>query len=426
MPSGNSAVGTIDIGTLIRGTLLAAVFLLLWISLRPFPDLSEQAEISASGNLPTQIVYSTLFLLVAAWCLSHEPERLLLLVRPILIATLAWFALCVITSWEPGLSARRLAFALITIGLAGMVLLLPKNIRQFSEVLATVVLVVLIVCYLGVFFAPEFSTHQATDFIEPELAGAWRGVFGHKNDAGATMVLFVFIGLFVAGVRSFVIGGTIVVLAGGFLLCTASKTSIALLPFVLAVAFLMDSIKRPRTGIALALLLLVAFNLLTIGSIYIAPIRALLDATMSDPTFTGRTDIWQFVVSHIMQRPITGYGFAAFWGTNGLLYGMAADDEWVHTASHAHNGYLDLALTIGIPGMMMVTLWLIVLPVIDYYRSPQQPDTKALSLLCLRVCLFAAYQSCFESLFMDVGQLWFFLITTAFGLRLLAVAPIAR
>ena len=38
---------------------------------------------------------------------------------------------------------------------------------------------------------------------------------------------------------------------------------------------------------------------------------------MSDPTFTGRTDIWKFVVTQIMQRPITGYGFATFWGTMG-------------------------------------------------------------------------------------------------------------
>ena len=133
--------------------------------------------------------------------------------RPILLRRWHGFALCR-HLLGTRISARRLAFALITIGLAGMVLLLPKNIRQFSEVMAAVVLVVLIVCYLGVFFAPQLSIHQATDFGEPELAGDWRGVFGHKNDAGATMALFVLIGLFVVSVRSFIVGGTIVVLAG--------------------------------------------------------------------------------------------------------------------------------------------------------------------------------------------------------------------
>ena len=107
--------------------------------------------------------------MLAAWCLAHQPSRLLLLVRPVLIVTLLWFALTAVTSWEPSLSARRLA-------IAGMVMLVPKNIRHFSDVLAAVVLVVLLLCYLSVLLAPALSIHQSTDFLEPELADNWRGV----------------------------------------------------------------------------------------------------------------------------------------------------------------------------------------------------------------------------------------------------------
>jgi len=410
---------------LIRSVLIAAVFLSLWISFHPFPALDEPIEVTEAGNLANQLGYSALFVLLAAWNLLHQPQRLLLLVRPVLIATLLWFALSVATSWDPTLSARRLAFALVTIGIAGMVLLLPKTPRHFADVMAVVVMIVLIACYLGVALAPQLTIHQASDVLEPELAGDWRGVFGHKNQASAVMVLFVFIGIFITRVRSLGLGSTIVALALPFLYFTHSKTAIAALPLALIVSVIMARATKPAHGVAAALSILVALNLLSIGSIYIAPIRAVVEAIMPDATFTGRTDIWKFAVDHVAQRPITGYGFATFWGTEQVVYGMSGA-TWANTAAHAHNGFVDLALTIGIPGSALVTLWLLVLPLFDYYRAPAEPDGAALKMLFLRICLFAAFESCFETMFTQLGAFWLILIAAAFGLRFLAVLRVSR
>ena len=401
--------------------LLAAVFLLVWISFRPFENLSTAQEVTEAGNLVNQSSYSLLFLVLATWCLSHDPSRLLVLVRPVLIVTLLWFALCVVTSWDPSLSARRFAFTLVTVGLAGMALLLPKNMRHFSDVMAVVVLIVLAACYLGVFLLPEQAIHQTTDYIEPELAGDWRGVFSHKNEASAAMVLFIFIGLFIARVRSARIGGLIVALALVFLLFTKSKTSIAMLPITLIVSALLTRIHRPSLGISLVLAVVVAFNVLSIGSIYFEPVRDLLDMVLTDTSFTGRTDIWQFALDRVAERPITGYGFAAFWGTKQVVYGMSGASIWANTAAHAHNAYLNLALTVGIPGSILATLWLVVLPVVDFFRSPDAPAAAPLKMLFLRVCLFAAFGSCFESMLIEESTLGLFLFMAAFGLRLLSV-----
>ena len=410
---------------LIRSVLIAAVFLSLWISFRPFAPLDEPIEVTDAGNLVNQLGYTTLFVLLAAWNMAHQPQRLLLLVRPVLIATLFWFALSVATSWDPAVSARRLVFACVTIGIAGMVLLVPKSPRHFADVLAVVVLIVLAACYLGVLLVPTLSIHQASDVLEPELAGDWRGVFGHKNEASAAMVLFVFIGIFIARVRNLGLGTLIVVLALPFLFFTHSKTAMAALPLTLIVSVIMARVTKPRNGITVALGLLVALNLLSIGSIYIPPIRAVTEAIMPDATFTGRTDIWQFAIDHVLQRPITGYGFATFWGTEQVVYGMSGA-TWANTASHAHNGFVDLALTTGIPGSALVTLWLIVLPLFDYYRAPETPDSADLKMLFLRICLLAAYESCFETIFTQLGSLWLILIAAAFGLRYLAVSRVSR
>ncbi len=401
--------------------LLAAVFLLVWISLRPFENLSTAQEVTEAGNTVNQVVYSLLFLVLAAWCLGHDANRLLVLLRPILIITLLWFALCVVTSWDPSLSARRFAFTLVTVGLAAMALLLPKNMRHFSDVMTVVVLAVLAACYLGVFLLPEQAIHQTTDYIEPELAGDWRGVFSHKNEASAAMVLFIFIGLFIARVRNMRIGGLIVALALVFLLFTKSKTSIAMLPITLIVSALLTRIHKPSIGISLVLAVLAAFNILSIGSIYLEPVRDLLDMVLTDTSFTGRTDIWQFALDRVAQRPIIGYGFAAFWGTEQVVYGMGGASIWANTVAHAHNAYLNLALTVGIPGSILATLWLVVLPVVDFFRSADAPAAAPLKMLFLRVCLFAAFGSCFESMLIEQGALGLFLFMAAFGLRLQSV-----
>jgi O-antigen ligase len=420
-----AAQGTSPADILIRSVLVAAVFLSLWFSFHPFAALDEPIEVTEAGNLANQLGYSTLFALLAAWNLLHQPQRLLLLVRPVLLATLFWFALSVATSWDPSLSARRFAFALVTIGIAGMVLLLPKTPRHFADVMAVVVLIVLFACYLGVALAPQLTIHQASDVLEPELAGDWRGVFGHKNEASAAMVLFVFIGIFVARVRSLGLGAVIVALALPFLYLTHSKTAMAALPLTLIVSVIMARAAKPKNGVAVALAIVAFLNLLSVGSIYIAPIRDVVDAIMPDATFTGRTEIWKFAVDHVAQRPITGYGFATFWGTEQVVYGMSGA-TWANTASHAHNGFVDLALTIGIPGSALVTLWLMVLPLFDYYRAPDEPDGAALKLLFLRICLFAAFESCFETMFTQLGAFWLILIAAAFGLRFLAVLRVSR
>jgi hypothetical protein len=47
-------------------------------------------------------------------------------------------------------------------------------------------------------------------------------------------------------------------------------------------------------------------------------------------------------------------------------------------------------------------------------------------MLFLRICVYAAYESCFETLFTQVGGLWLMLIAAAFGLRFLAVSRVSR
>jgi O-Antigen ligase len=304
------------------------MYLAVWISFHPFQSLAEPPQtVTEAGDRVNQVAFSALFLALGTWTYFHEPQRLLLLVRPIMVVALLWCAASVIFSWEPALAARRLTFTVMVMGMAAMVLLLPKDVRQFSDMMAAVVLIVLALCYLGLVLAPQLTIHQATDFVEPEHAGDWRGIFNHKNMAGVTMVLFIFVGMFVARARSFGLGALIVVLSSIFLGFTGSKTAIGILPLTLILSAIVTRTRRPALAIALVLVLLVGFNLCTVGSIYFEPIRHLVEEFLPDPTFTGRTELWEFAVEHVMQHPLIGYGFYAFWGTEEVVYALERSER---------------------------------------------------------------------------------------------------
>ena len=49
---------------------------------------------------------------------------------------------------------------------------------------------------------------------------------------------------------------------------------------------------------------------------------------------------------------------------------------WVNTAADAHNAYLNLALTVGLPALFLATLWLVVLPLVDFYHRPKRPTRR--------------------------------------------------
>src|SRR5207302_11261286 len=129
--------------------------------------------------------------------------------------------------------------------------------------------------------------------------------------------------------------------AVAFLIGSEAKTSLLLLPLVLGVSYLA---RRSATLGRLSfycLAPLVLFNVLAVLAIYSNTMEAILNSAVSDASFTGRTDVWHYAISNILQRPVLGHGFMAFWRTDPVLSETPSVDLWANTAAHSHNGYLD-------------------------------------------------------------------------------------
>lgn len=206
-----------------------------------------------------------------------------------------------------------------------------------------------IIAVLSVLFAiglPRYGVEQAVH------AGAWRGIYNHKNLLGRGMTM----------------GGVVFALSPSLFekkdrwLC---RTALGLACFLLLMAksssslinftLLMISLTAYRILRFRFLLLIPAFLALvtlsmTIFEIYTANAEELLGLIGKDPSLTGRTDIWAWVEEMIDKRPWLGYGYTAFWqGLDGESAYIIRAARW--PVPYSHNGILDLWLDIGLLGV---------------------------------------------------------------------------
>jgi len=390
--------------------------------LHPFPDLasSDMATAWESGDSLNQVVYvlvaAVLVLLVAPRSLDALRSALTL---PFVLAISA-LLLSVAFSQNVELSLRRFGFTMIVVVIAWTWLLVRAGMRHFSWMLGAVVGAIVLVCYIGVVAVPGLAVHQVQDLTEPSLAGTWRGMYAHKNEAGAMMALFVFVGLFVAATANAAVGMVIALAALVFLFFTSAKTSLILLPFVLVVSHVAERARHLGVKMVVCLGPLLVLAWVIVIACYSAATSDVLNAVLPDTSFTGRTDVWRFAIDHAMERPITGHGFMAFWRTRDVFSAEMAN-FWANLAAHSHDGYMDIALTTGLPGLAFTLILIVVMPLINFHNRANGETNRVLSLLFLRFWLFGIYVNCFESALFDRGnRIWFFLLSASFGLHFLA------
>lgn len=409
------------------GTVLfMAMSLFLWVSINPFVDLTGEAILDPSAGRSdrlNQIVFLSLTASLIGWAFFHPMRNAVLQSRVLLTILFTWFLAVSLIAAHPMLGVKGVVLAVLTTANASIYLILPSSERHFARMMGIVMLTMLALSYYGVVFKPTLSIHQASELREPMNAGMWRGHFAHKNSAAAAMALAIFFGLYVIRAWSMVAGLAIVVLAGLFLTHTGGKTSSAMVPLIITLAFVFEKMRWLRIPLVVGGVAL--FNLLAVGSaVWDAFGRFVADLGI-DATFTNRTDIWRFAFDAIAERPLTGHGFRGFWQTEDLVHGGATIETWAAAAANGHNSYLDIALTTGIPGLALTLCWLIVLPLRDVSRMAPAQEKSPLTRLFVRIWLFSLLNAGLESLFFEGGSfVWFTLLAALCGLRLQATATL--
>jgi O-antigen ligase len=157
-----------------------------------------------------------------------------------------------------------------------------------------------------------------------------------------------------------------------------------------------------------------------IGTVMNESLAAVAKLLPLDSSFTGRTDIWVFGLQALQLRLLTGYGFDAFWGSS-AVQNLPEGMEWAATAAHSHNGYLDTALAMGLPGLALLIAVLVIAPLRNFHAAERGGNNGPLAMALLRIWLFGLYLSSFESFFFHrTDALWFTFLVAVFGLHYLA------
>jgi exopolysaccharide production protein ExoQ len=108
-----------------------------------------------------------------------------------------------------------------------------------------------------------------------------------------------------------------------------------------------------------------------------------LELIGKDPTLTGRTEIWAYIIQDIRMKPWLGWGYHVFWlETNPAAAEITVAVRWVVTT--AHNGLLEFLLDIGVLGTALFALILIrtIVLAVRCLRTPE----RALAISTISCC----------------------------------------
>ena len=292
-----------------------------------------------------RVMWLPVYALIAALAAFRLPE-LFKFWGPTLafLALVGWAGASVLWSIEPDVTLRR-AIALAATTLMGLYLASSLGGRRFAELVALTMLLLALGSYFVCLAVPKMGVSQDIN------AGTWRGLWYEKNEMGAMMVYasLAAVAAFLTNPRRRLLWGGALVLFIGLIVMTRSATSFLSLLIVLGGATVFAFMRLGRAA-AVAAVWLGVTGLSALAGLYMFAPNVFYAALGKDATFTGRTEIWNAVLRAHEAEPVTGYGYAAFWGRQSDIANWIRDAlQW--RVPSAHNGWLDLLIQLGLVGV---------------------------------------------------------------------------
>lgn len=187
--------------------------------------------------------------------------------------------------------------------------------------------------------------------------GLWKGIFSHKNEMGAVasaaLIFFTIAALHNRLPRFLAI--FMVLLSSAIIIMSGSATAFAISAlslFIIAVLAFSKSLKfmYPTLIIAVVLTLPAWFW-------FSAHLDVVTESLSRDTTMTGRTVIWEDALAAIEEAPLLGHGYRAIWVKNPSTWFPHLPTTQV--VGSAHNGYLQIAATLGVPAALIAGVFVI-------------------------------------------------------------------
>lgn len=371
---------------------LCALYFLVFIGAQVLQNASAgSSPLSGDGDATRQLVYLVIFGLAAGSIAYPWNPRPFVLFPLSLIALMAWCWLSLSWAIEPGIAVRRLALTTMIL-LTIFVLVDQAGVRNALNALAALLILALVINFAWVFLGR--GTHLAGEF-DPALVGNWRGVTIHKNVAGALCAITIIALGLDTGSRNRFARLAVSAAAAYFLVNTQSKTSMGLLVGSLVVGFVYSRVEAKKRRRMVILAALAAILFLLLGRDYWG---ALPEIFSQPDAFTGRVQIWPMLLQYAASNPIFGSGYGSFWNIGAASPILRMSNSWVSTLATGHNGYLDVVVQIGVPGLVLAVISTILGPfwTLATERIPAELGGRLIALL-----VFCAGHNLTESSLLD-------------------------
>ena len=193
-------------------------------------------------------------------------------------------------------------------------------------------------------------------FMSGVHAGAFRGIFGHKNYFGPIMIvgLLIFLIKVFERIKHNLWLNWFYVFTCIVLIVLSRSGNATLMLAIMLCLFFISLILRSRYEIMISTFLTFAIIGL-VGITWFSSNQAVFFAAIGeDPSLTGRTEIWGYIWDTIQQRPWLGYGYKGFWhhldGASAYV-NLAYGPYGPGGIPHAHNGFLEVLLATGFVGL---------------------------------------------------------------------------
>jgi exopolysaccharide production protein ExoQ len=314
------------------------------------PSISS-FDLSAVRNVNYLIYLVIFFLLFLRWkkaILLLQKDRYILIFTSFIFFSFLWSEL----------PTDSLAAGVTAVGATafGLYLATRYTIEEQLKLISWAYVLIILLSLIFVIVVPEYA------FMSGIHKGAMRGIYTHKNQFGLMMIIGALVFLIRALGKQKLLGFNWLLwvffsISVATVALSRSTTSIVNLFLVVSLLFIYRAFRwRYEILIPAALAAIfigfVSFVLVTNNTEFI------LTSLGKDPTLTGRTDLWSLVWDKIQEKPWLGYGVKGFWK------GLDGPSQHVQLGLrtkviYAHNGFLDLWITVGIIGMIIFAVGLV-------------------------------------------------------------------
>ncbi len=371
-------------------------------------DSSNPDQVT-DGSLVTQFGWSLIYIVVLVRAVPLRREILQAVKANKALLFLVLFAiLSMIWSEDAGLTIRR-GFAVLATTLFGLDFAVRYSIREQVRLFGIALgLAVAISVVVEIFF------HGLVPTVDTSYPDAWNGAFVQKNDFARVVVLAGI--LVLMRTRNFMVStGTVAASVGLILLCHSRTALVVFVAMLVLLRVFRLRHRGSRALIAGIAGVLIVSALLSV----VVDMDSMAGLLGRDATLTGRTNIWAMALESVAEKPLLGYGYSAFWNVAPEADRISNILHW--KVPHAHNGFIDLTLQLGLAGLALFLLVYVIAVREAMAFAYSDPGEEAMWPLAY-LAFIVLYQVTESTIFVGNTILWMVYVSTVCSVGVAAPA----